>query len=411
MDLVALRDAAAPVAREGAAALAKYEAHAKAEQQSLAASRAAASWAATLAALVTRRHVGGCWANAVTSVASFDCRGLGGDAHRRLALALASCSLQAAGKPGLMCAPTTPFASCTRRMSNDAWTSYELAVRDANAICFHTRLEGYVHNLTSTAAETAAALVHGLDVLATGQAEAIRTGELSLRLAAQQLAAAEEQLAAGRAAAEAADAQADAIAGVAAAVSQARPLGWVDARNKPSLNEITLDDPNRPSNTASSLFLASDGCCKPRRWRRAPSRPSAARGCAALRCARRAAARASALSPPASSAPSCPSCARRARSERRASLPHSTRSSATTRGESLMPQSPPPSPPPPPTRRPHRRAVALAASASLRRRRRRMTLRCRRRRRRRRGGASGEGPGRCRGAPRGRTRRGGNADD
>jgi hypothetical protein len=169
-DVASLRAASAPAARAGAEALQLYESKALEAEQRQAALTLAGGWASRAAALV-RTPRRSCWSDALSSLKAFDCRALGTDGHRRLALAIASCTHQAAGKPPLTCPPDTAFDACGRKLRADAWTSFELAQRDATAICFYTQLEAMTANWSSSAAESATVLLEGLGAIQDSQQE------------------------------------------------------------------------------------------------------------------------------------------------------------------------------------------------------------------------------------------------
>jgi len=223
VDTRGVRAALAPAARDGAAALAVWRSRA-ADEAALAAQQKPA-WLERIGRLVASRPPPrGCWASALDALDALDCAALGEEAHARLALALASCTHVAAGRPALSCAAGRPWAACARKLKGDAWTSFELARRDITAVCISLSLDARLANFTSAALEAASALAEGVaDVGA--RLEQQRALSVELR-AAQELALARQSrhIALSASALEAAEAHGSAIGAVAGALGHANAL-------------------------------------------------------------------------------------------------------------------------------------------------------------------------------------------
>ena len=237
-DVVAsLRASAAPLVRVGVDTLQRFEAHA-AEQQQLA---ALSTWAEKAASLV-RKTPTSCWSAALVSLKAFDCRLLSTDGHRRLALAIASCTHASAGKVAFQCASSAPFDRCAKKLQGEQWTSFEHAQRDVTAVCFATQLDLMTSNFSANVAASAAILLDGVTALhAVQQAQldaqiqlhamqerAIERQESFLALTAEQVAVSQEQaLALQQVAATMHNTTSLSVANLEASNALAHGLGWL----------------------------------------------------------------------------------------------------------------------------------------------------------------------------------------
>jgi hypothetical protein len=234
--VAALRVSAAPLVRVGVDTLQRFEAHA-AEQQVAALS----TWAERAASLV-RKTSTSCWSDAVVSLKAFDCRLLSTDGHRRLALAIASCTLASAGKGALQCAASVPFDRCAKKLQAEQWTSFEHAQRDVTAVCFATQLDLMAGNFSANVAAAAGVLLDGVTALhAVQQAQleaqiqlqsmqerAIERQESYLALSAEQVAISQAQaLALQQVAATMHNTTSLSVANLEASNALASGLGWL----------------------------------------------------------------------------------------------------------------------------------------------------------------------------------------
>ena len=151
-----------PLVRAGHEVLQQYERNAQLAQQEQVV-EALSGWVAKVVkALRPARYTESCWQTALTSLNTFDCRALGSDGHRRLALAIASCVHESAGKKAIPCSAHTPFEKCARRLVGEQWVSFEHAQHDVTAVCFATQLDAMVLNFSSSVADAAVALLDGM---------------------------------------------------------------------------------------------------------------------------------------------------------------------------------------------------------------------------------------------------------
>jgi hypothetical protein len=148
--------------RAGHEVLQQYERNAQLAQQEQVV-EALSGWVAkAVKALRPKRQIANCWRTALTSLNTFDCGSLGSDGHRRLALAIASCVHESAGKKAIPCSAHTPFDKCARKLAGEQWVSFEHAQRDVTAVCFATQLDAMVLNFSSSVADAAVALLDGM---------------------------------------------------------------------------------------------------------------------------------------------------------------------------------------------------------------------------------------------------------
>jgi hypothetical protein len=150
-----------PLVRTGHEVLQQYERNAQLAQQEQVV-EALSGWVAKAVKALRPRHIESCWRTALTSLNTFDCRALGSDGHRRLALAIASCVHESAGKKAIPCSAHTPFDKCARKLIGEQWVSFEHAQRDVTAVCFATQLDAMVLNFSSSVADAAVALLDGM---------------------------------------------------------------------------------------------------------------------------------------------------------------------------------------------------------------------------------------------------------
>jgi hypothetical protein len=162
------------MARSGGEALARYEHEAAVQEQRRQELAAVAGWAERAASLVTAPKKS-CWTRALTDLKAFDCRGLGTDGHRRLALAIAACTHESAGKGGLPCNGGASMEQCGKKLTSDQWTSFEHAQRDVTAVCFATQLDLMTHNFSAHLAASASAMLDGITAIAAVQQQQLVT--------------------------------------------------------------------------------------------------------------------------------------------------------------------------------------------------------------------------------------------
>ena len=233
-----LKASAAPLVRVGMDTLQRYEQHAVEQQQQLA---ALSGWAEKAASLVRRTHTS-CWSAALVSLKAFDCRLLSTDGHRRLALAIASCTHTSSGKAAFQCAASVPFDRCAKNLRAEQWTSFEHAQRDVTAVCFATQLDAMTQNFSANVAATAGVLLDGVTALhAVQQAQlaaqvqlqamqerAIERQESYLILSAEQAAVSQAQAAAlQQVAATMHNTTSLSVANLEASNALASGLGWL----------------------------------------------------------------------------------------------------------------------------------------------------------------------------------------